>query len=123
MRAYAIALIFLCIQGAALLLQLGGVFPDIQEPVNTEAFDHIEGTIQDRTYYNQTEIDYTAEFERSGVSDALSTFGKALSVKHTMIRLGAEEAVAEVFSYFVYFVYIIGAIQLLIIRKGVGDVS
>lgn len=122
MRAYSIALFFLMIQLASALLNYSNVF-DVSEPVDTQLLTHLNNTMDNRVYGNQTNIEYGADFERSGITDTLETFGKAISVKHTLEQLGLDSTIATIVSYAVYFVYILGLVQLLLIRKGVGDVS
>lgn len=124
MRAYSIALFFLCLQVSSIVLNLTGVFTISEVPsVDTSLIDHINNTYYTKTYMNGTEISDNSEFERAGVGDTLKTFGKALSVKHTLANLGLDNLIATYISYLVYFVYILGAIQLVLLRKGMGDVS
>ena len=123
MRAYAIALFFLLLQVSGTIIGLTGVFPDVEARTDTELLTHLNDTMQNREYGNQTLAEYILEYERSGISDSLGTFGKAVSVKHQLIKMGSPETVAQYVAYGVYFVYILGIVQLVLLRKGLGDVA
>lgn len=113
MRAYLLALFFLCLQLAGAAVNSTQVF-DNNPIVDYSTLEKFNTTVKNSTFGGSEPGDLPKDYTRAGYRDAFDIIYSLFNVKQTLRGFGIPESVTYILSYPIYFIWIIAIAQLFL---------